>query len=439
MGTKDTTSATRPNKFWAYVAVLVGLVLCVGGIAVATVYLELPYTVPGEGLLGPFFPWQETLWTRVGQITALSLGLIGGSLAVFHGIRSILNLPSRRMKLPPTYAFWVVFALALGLGNLSINLGLAVDFLFPVAFLLGAALPTLGVLAWAGRRLGWPATWRQGGLSLVSGSTLSILATIHLATVLPILSYLVIEPLTFPLFEFWDNTIGLFSSEVFFFLLIVALQAPIPEELTKALGPGLMGRRIKDERQAFFVGLASGAGFAILENMLYEGIYASWSGWTWGGITLLRGIGSVLHPLGTGIIALALFRARKREKGWFGRLARAYLLAVGLHTLWNGGYDLLLYLTGMSYYTGGELDVYGEPMGVLLIAFLLVLSAGLWWLLRRITTTLATEEEVEAKPVAITARGLAAWAVGCALIIVPLGAALGRAWDEVLAAILGGG
>ena len=65
------------------------------------------------------------------------------------------------------------------------------------------------------------------------------------------------------------------------------------------------------EEGGLVANLASGAGFAILENMLYEGMCAGYSGWSWGGITLLRSIGSVLHPIGTGIIALGWFRMRE--------------------------------------------------------------------------------------------------------------------------------
>ena len=129
------------------------------------------------------------------------------------------------------------------------------------------------------------------------------------------------------------------------YLAFHAFQAPIPEEFAKSLGPGLMVKRIQNERSAFFLGLTSGAGFAILENMLYEGLYASWSGWSWGGITALRAIGSVMHPLCTGIVVLALYRERERNPGWFGRLGRAYLIAVGLHTLWNGGFEALFYIS----------------------------------------------------------------------------------------------
>ncbi|MEP6895641.1 MAG: PrsW family glutamic-type intramembrane protease [Chloroflexota bacterium] len=159
---------------------------------------------------------------------------------------------------------------------------------------------------------------------------------------------------------------------------VLCRRLPIPEEFAKVLGIPMFGRaRIQNERQAFAIGLASGAGFAILENMLYEGLYAAHNGWAWGGITLLRSIGSVLHPLGTGIIALGWFRMRDQGAG---KLFKAYLLSFGLHTLWNGGFEPLVYLTGLDYFAGAgpSLSFYGETLNILLVGYLILLSLGLW-------------------------------------------------------------
>ena len=431
---------SKPSKFWAYVALVAGGLLLIGGIAAFIGYMGLPFVGRGGDILTP----------QLGQMAGMFLGLVGGGLAAYHGLGSIRGHRSSALKLPRFHLLWIVFALVLGLGNVLLNFHVAEELLFPPLFLLGAALPTVAVLAWAGRRLNWPATWRQGALALVSGSTLSILVTILLGSVLPLVVYLLVEPLAYAVRDFWY--VPIFSPEVLFFIFLTALQAPIPEEFAKALGPGLMMRRLKSERQAFFVGLASGAGFAILENMLYEGLYAQWNGWTWGGVTLLRGIGSVLHPLGSGIIALALFRARGRPAGWFGRLARAYLISVGLHTLWNGGFDLFVYFSGAGLYGGVRLDFYGEAVSASLVVFLLALSAGLWWLLRRMVQDLAaSDDQVGASQAAVdqvvaeeglspgvSVRTVAVWAFVCALVIVPIGAALGPAWQQVQAILLTG-
>lgn len=299
-----------PGKFWAYVAVIVGGLFFLGGLAAAVGYLGLPLISFGEDFLS----------VQLGQMAGMFLGLVCGALAIYHGVSSILRYRSGPLKLPPVYLWWIAFAVVLGLGNAVLLFHVSEAYLFPPLFLFGAALPTVGVVAWAARRLGWPITWRQGALALVAGSTLSILVAIVLESFLPYLAYVLVAPLGFVAETFGELFASggpdflerlFFSPLVIVFLVATALAAPIPEEFAKALGLPLFGRgRITSERQALVVGLASGAGFAILENMLYEGLYAQYSGWSWGGVTLLRGLGAVLHPACTAIVALGWFRMR---------------------------------------------------------------------------------------------------------------------------------
>jgi RsiW-degrading membrane proteinase PrsW (M82 family) len=415
------------QKIIPVLCVLTGLVLVSSGLLALIGYLGLP-----------FLDNIDPLISQLGQMAAMFLGLVGGGLALFHGISSLARRRSRAIWFPPVYFFWVVFAVVLGLGNLLLNRDIAAEFIFPFLFALGAALPALAVLAYACRRLGFPVTWRQGSLGFVSGSTLSVMVALILEMILPVLLYELFDGIDSIYFDFlFDSGISINPIPgLIFFLLMVAFQAPIPEEFAKALGPALFGRRIQNERQAFAVGLASGAGFAILENMLYEGIYAYSSDWTWGGITLLRGFGSVLHPLGTGIIALALFREREHAPGWKRRLTVAFFTSVGLHTLWNGGFDLLYFFTGPL--STGLLDetlwIYGTYTEALLIVYLVILSSALWLLLKQYTARLSTGEEIQVIPQVISWRILAAWALLCMLVIVPIGAALSPAWSQIAAA-----
>src|SRR5258706_8559327 len=334
---------SSPSKFFAYVALLGGVLLSLGGLTAVLGSLGLRVFAFRGDLLG----------AQLGQMAAIFLGLLCGPLALYHGFASITNRPSHPLKLPPIYFFWIVFAVALGLGNLALNNRIASAYLFPPLFLLGAALPVLGVCAWAARRLGWPITWRQGALALVAGSTLSILFALVAESLLSFVIYLLTAPLWFfgDAFSRGPNFLErlFFSPALVLLLFIAALPAPIPEEFAKALCLPIFGRgRITSERQALMIGLLSGAGFAILENMLYEGLYAQYNGWSWGGVTLLRAIGAVLHPLGAALVARGWYRARA---GGLRPLLKAYALAVGLHTLWNGGFQAFFYPTGFWYYS----------------------------------------------------------------------------------------
>ncbi|NUM49432.1 MAG: PrsW family intramembrane metalloprotease, partial [Anaerolineales bacterium] len=393
-----------PSKTLAILAIITGLFLLVSGFAAGIGYLG--FTIFDFG-------GAETLIEELSTIGAFALGLIGGGPALFHGVRSLSGQRSAPFRLPPFYIFYLIFALVLGGGSaLLVGLGAnrvdgtLVQLVFPFLFILGASLPALAALAFAYRRLNWPVTWRQAALMFVSGGTLSIVLTFFFANFLPFVVYLLVEPLGFFaeefLYVFDPGFSGLFerlfySPLLLFYLISIAVEAPFPEELAKAVGPGLMGGRIRSERVAFALGLASGAGFAVVENMRYQGLFAQFYGWSWGGITALRGIGAVDHALWTAIIALAWYRERERNPGWVGRLGRAYMVSVGLHTLWNGGYMALLYLIGLDHLagTGPSFSVYGEYVELSLIIILVAMTLLNWWILIRYLKTLQTEEPAD--------------------------------------------
>ena len=309
------------------------------------------------------------------------------------------------MKNLPVYFFWIIFAIVLGLGNVLLIFNVSTNFLFPFAFVLGAALPTFGVIAFASQRLGAPVSYKHMFVTLVLGGTLSVGIAIALEIFLSIIVYFLFPPLAY-----LGNPAllrnGFFSPLVIFFLILVAIQAPIPEEFTKGLSAAIAGSNIENERQALLIGICAGAGFAIIENMIYEGLYTPRGGWSWGGVTALRGIGSVLHPLCTGIVSLGLYRARQGQLGaWF----KAGLTAIGLHTLWNGGFIAFVYLTGLEYYASRNapaISVYGMPISMLLVVFLLALAVGLWWMLYRLTRNLAQGVQAEVTPLTVSSKSI---------------------------------
>ena len=96
-------------------------------------------------------------------------------------------------------------------------------------------------------------------------------------------------------------------------LLILAVSAPVGEEIFKALLVLSLYRIIDSPRRGFQVGFSVGLGFAMLENLqyilasLFGGEYAAI---TYGMTTLVRGIGSIPgHAFWTGISGCAI--------GWY--------------------------------------------------------------------------------------------------------------------------
>lgn len=404
-------SNSASGKVVAYGVMVAGGLLLLAGLAAAADYL-------GQGSW-----WYMGLpGVELGPFGTMALGFIGGGLALYHGYGAVTARPSPPLVLPRLPLFALSFALVVALGSALLLNRVAVAYLFPPLFVLGAALPPLGVVAWAAHRLGRPLTVRQAVLALVCGGTLSVVVAVALEGLVPALGWIAFyflpalgdpsRPLT-----------GLVPIDLIVFLVATALVAPLPEEFAKVLGLPLFGRRrLHTAAQALAVGVALGAGFAIVENMLYEGTYASYFGWSWAGVTVVRGFGGILHPVCTGLVALGVFQARTHGAG---RALAAYAAAVGLHTLWNGGFTALLYVAGIDARSLAEVNLFGTAIEWLLAVYLVLLALALWWLLARLTRALALQETIELQPAVISTRALAAWAAVCALVIIPLGVALG--------------
>ncbi len=128
------TEKNKQKKFLAYLATLVGGILLLSGIAASLGYFGLP------ALLGSSLSGEDLLGIQLGEMATIFLGLIGGGLALFHGLGAIANKHSSPLKLPPFYFFYILFALTLGLGSLLLNYPISTEYLFPPLFLLGAAL-----------------------------------------------------------------------------------------------------------------------------------------------------------------------------------------------------------------------------------------------------------------------------------------------------------
>src|SRR5258707_5906212 len=94
---------TTPSKFWATIAVIVGILLMLLGLAALIGYFGLP----------SFLPVDDLLSYNLGQIAAIFLGLFVGPLAVYHGMSTISNRPSSQLRLPPPYLFLIILGLIL--------------------------------------------------------------------------------------------------------------------------------------------------------------------------------------------------------------------------------------------------------------------------------------------------------------------------------------
>jgi hypothetical protein len=190
----------------------------------------------------------------------------------------------------------------------------------------------------------------------------------------------------------------------------------------KPLAAIALARRLRSPAEAFLVGMAGGAGFAIVENMLYE----SGGRGLWAAVATMRGIGGVLHPLNAGLVAIGWYGVMNTtEPGRWKRLLGFYGLAVAIHALWNGGLTLIFSAAGAYFFATDtwRVDVYGLGQPGIVLVFMVLEAITLWRVLILTTDQLRGDAPVETglglrldEP-----RRLAAWAMGVILVVVPIG------------------
>jgi RsiW-degrading membrane proteinase PrsW (M82 family) len=127
------------------------------------------------------------------------------------------------------------------------------------------------------------------------------------------------------------------SPWILLLMVDVAVVAPLTEEAGKALGAFWFAPP-RDRREAFLAGVSAGAGFAVVENVLYAGLAATFGG-PWQAVVLARTLGAAVHPLASGLVAVGVQDGR--EGRGTGALLRGYGAGVGVHALWNGSLVVL--------------------------------------------------------------------------------------------------
>ena len=233
--------------------------------------------------------------------------------------------------------------------------GLAVWLLGPIN-ILAAGIPVVWIYALAQRRLeAGPIErkWRIFGFSLTVSPVVIVLAEVLALAVLGIAALvlaLVLASLNPSFSQELETLVQQISASqdvevilqllepylmrpavIFGALAVLSGIIPLIEEILKPLALwGLAGRDLTDQ-EGFVAGLLSGAGFALLENLLYFTNILTAEGWLF--MVIGRAGTGVLHMFSSGLVGWALARAWRSGKWPF--LGGMTLLAVAFHGLWN--------------------------------------------------------------------------------------------------------
>ncbi len=304
MALSNDTPNRRPfAQLLGLLSILAGIMVAAGGIVLA-ILLALSTELRDREA--------DISGMALSQAVAVGgLGLCLGAILIAEGIRRRRGIPSATFYPRRSGWLWLAFALFLVAGTVASLLGpppLLMAFLHTLTLLL---LPAL-VLTLVGRGLrGRGVSWSDVNGGLLAGAlvgtgvalVVEVIMMVFLTIGLFALGLLPQEwlqqaPQAFATGEIpsltgmEDLLEWLTPSLVLVALVFVGGLVPLIEEVTKTLGVGLAGRWIRPSpARAFLLGVASGAGFALAENMLNS----LFVGPAWGPGVLARLAATVMH------------------------------------------------------------------------------------------------------------------------------------------------
>ncbi|MBG0770515.1 MAG: PrsW family intramembrane metalloprotease [Anaerolineaceae bacterium] len=281
------------------------------------------------------------------------------------------------------------------------NPGLAVFILGPVNILV-AVIPVVSAYFLAQRKLSAGSIdrkWRIFGFSLtITPFLIIILEGIALLAVgVLIFALLVVLASVFPTFAqtltdlsdqlaniratgLTDEMLNeLLTHPMVIFGLLAAISGLVPmiEEILKPIALwSLLGRNLTDQ-EGFVAGLLSGAGFALMENLLYFTNVATSQDWLT--MAIGRAGTGVLHMFGSGLVGWGLARAWRKGKWPF--LGLMLVLAITTHGVWNA----LAMAGGVApeLVFGSDVTVGQQILFYLPLLFLLLLQVLILYLINR--------------------------------------------------------
>jgi len=375
---------------------------------------------------GGLLAWAAMLVSGVAPTAAETLplaGLLALSLAfgvplVLHGWAGWRGRSSRPFNPSRVWLLWLLLLLLIGLGAAVGARSLAPALLLPPIHVLAMALPPL-IILWAvgGALRGAGGSWREVLASAAGGGSLGFgvafvgevlvgIAFVVLATAVALAvpggtewAEALAERLHDPAWQQdMTNVLELLLSPVVVVSALVLFSIPVPliEEAAKTLAAGLVARWIKPgPPRAFLWGVAGGAGFALVENLL-GGALGGAEGWAVGAVSRLGA--TVMHCLTGGLVGWGwgqLWTARRPL-----RLLGCYAAAVTIHGVWNG------LAVGASFLSASALVYEQDALGLPLVGLGMLALVGTLGLLAMVFfgalvvagRRLASEAKVTSEP-----------------------------------------
>jgi hypothetical protein len=387
--TASLPSSTARSSLTAGVIMLaLAAVLLLCGLGSLVFYIVLPFSAQDVS---------EAIQTNVICGSTAGLGLLFGLVLFWQGLngaRGKAATPAAR-AFPPLVVLALVYAGAIVLGVAALAVQPVAAFIFPPWHFLAALIPPVGLVAYAAHRLGTSSGLRallvSFGWGAFVATTLAFVLEIVVAGVFVLIAVLILLSLPnsqtlldqiraqfllarrtqdFSALAPWLSNPAVIAAVV----LYVAGVVPPIEEAVKALVVAFINPQQTRARDALLWGMAAGAGFAVVENMLNASVDLA----AWAPLVLLRIGASIVHVTNGANIGLGWYAARV-ERRW-GRLVSAYVISILYHAVWNGT-AILLSGVGIGVAPGAASTIL---MGALLLILILLAALGLTWTIYRI-------------------------------------------------------
>jgi hypothetical protein len=383
----------RPRALWLIIGI-------VGGLLAVLLFgsgLALALFLASRGRLTA----TETL--PVAGMMALSLEL-GAPLAL-HGWHGWQARPSRPFSPSRLWRLGFLFVLSIVLGAVVSSVHLTTALLLPPIHVLAMSLSPLIVLGLTGRALRGigmerASTWREVIAGMAGGGFVGagISLIIEVLVVLALVAVALLVALAVPGGEeriaslasdlqdpTWladlTNSLQLLLSPVIAIstLVIFAIIVPLVEEAFKVLAAGVMAYWIRPHpARAFLWGVASGAGFALVEN-LFNGALGGVEGWA--AVAVSRFGATAMHCFTGGLVGWGWGQLWRERRPF--RLVGSYAAAVTVHGVWNGAAVGVVLLGASTLARAGDKVWYALAgigtlalvgmLGLLTVAFILAL------------------------------------------------------------------
>lgn len=284
-----------------------------------------------------------------GMLLLAALCLPGAVLAFLRlDGRPLPSLPTRSPRWLTLAALAVLFGLVLLLGSL-VSGTRAGAYILPPLMIIGASVPLLLYLVIGTLGLQRPSPlrlWGSVSVSLMGSMPLAfaiemffmllglVLVGISLSLQPEVLQTLQnafnsLSPLEDPtlLLENYASDLIRQPGVIPGILLFISLLTPLIEELVKPLAVWLLALRRPTPQQGLYLGMLSGACFALVENV--NALSLPQAGGDWWITAVARGGTGLLHIVTTGLMGWAIARRKA------GPLLGTYALVVLLHGVWN--------------------------------------------------------------------------------------------------------